>query len=458
MVFWTEFMGFSNNPDPVQASVETLAIWSIIILLVKIWDAINDPIIGGLIDKIQPKPGQSKFKPWIFWGSIALMFGGAVCFIPIPTAPVWVKILICIVGYLIWDMAYTLVNVPYGSLNSVISTNSAERASLSTWRSIGSFVGNIGLSIALPLIVYAEDGSIIGQSMFVVGLVTGVIAVIFFQFFCRGTTERVIVDYAAQKQEHKQSYFKSLKNFFTNKAAVSYTLTSIFQLLAMAFMQTYVVYFFKAAWPELVQMSGIFSMLSMIPLFLLIPFATKLVAKFGKKEASTWPNIFGVISGLLLVLVPMETMGTAGIVLFVISSVFIGLAISVNSLVGWAMVADCIDSQEIKTGVREEGVVYATYSLGRKLAQGLGSALVSAFLIVAAYNTEFGDAGLPQEDGVALKIRIILGVVYMVCFVAQFVLLHWVYDLDKKKVEEMEAKLGRTNEVDINQHLDAMND
>jgi GPH family glycoside/pentoside/hexuronide:cation symporter len=88
MVFWTEFMGFSNNPDPVQASVETLAIWSIIILLVKIWDAINDPIIGGLIDKIQPKPGQSKFKPWIFWGSIALMFGGAVCFIPIPTAPV----------------------------------------------------------------------------------------------------------------------------------------------------------------------------------------------------------------------------------------------------------------------------------------------------------------------------------------------------------------------------------
>ena len=150
MVFWTEFIGFSNNPDPVQASVETLAIWSIIILLVKIWDAINDPIIGGLIDKIQPKPGQSKFKPWIFWGSIALMFGGAVCFIPIPTAPVWVKILICIVGYLIWDMAYTLVNVPYGSLNSVISTNSAERASLSTWRSIGSFVGNIGLSIALP--------------------------------------------------------------------------------------------------------------------------------------------------------------------------------------------------------------------------------------------------------------------------------------------------------------------
>ena len=455
MVFWTEYMGFSNNPDPVKASVETLAIWSIIILLVKIWDAINDPIIGGLMDKIKPRPGQSKFKPWIFWGSLALMFGGAVCFIPFREAPVIIRILVCVIGYLIWDMAYTIVNVPYGSLNSVISTNSTERASLSTWRSIGSFVGNIGLSIGLPLIVYDANGAIIGQSMFVVGLVTGIIAFVCFQFLCRGTTERVIVDYEEQKKKHKQSYFKSLKNFFTNKAAVSYTFVSIFQLLAMAFMQSYCVYFFKAAWPEQVQLSGIFGFLGMLPMFIFIPFATKLVAKFGKKEASTWPNIFGILSGLMLVLIPMENLSQgAGIAIYIISSVLIGLAISVNSLVGWAMVADCIDNQEIKTGVREEGVVYATYSLGRKLAQGVGSALVSAFLIIAAYNTEFGDAGLPQADGVAASIRIILGLVYIVCFVAQFVLLHFVYDLDKKKVEEMEQQLGRSNSNLIGESLE----
>ena len=103
MVFWTEYMGFA------ETSKKTLAIWSIIILIVKIWDAINDPIIGGLVDKIRPKEGQSKFKPWIFWGSLALLFGGALCFIPVPEADNWVKILICIVGYLIWDMAYTIV-------------------------------------------------------------------------------------------------------------------------------------------------------------------------------------------------------------------------------------------------------------------------------------------------------------------------------------------------------------
>ena len=447
MLFWTEFIGFSNNPDLAMASKETLAIWSIIILLVKIWDAINDPIIGGLMDKIQPKPGQSKFKPWIFWGSLALMFGGALCFIPIRTAPVWARILVCIGGYLIWDMAYTIVNVPYGSLNSVISTNSAERASLSTWRSIGSFIGNIALIIGLPMVVYDANGALIGEVMFTVGLVTGIIGFICFQFLCRGTTERVIVDYEAQKRENKTNYFKSLANFFKNKAAVSYTLVSIFQLLAMAFMQTYVVYFFKAAWPQYVKLSGIFSFLGMLPMMAFIPFASKLVKKFGKKEASAWPNIFGVVAGIMLMVIPMEDMNPAvGITIFTISSVFIGLAISVNSLVGWAMVADCIDNQEIKTGVREEGVVYATYSLGRKLAQGVGSALVSSFLIFAAYNTELGDAGLAQADGVSFKIRLILGAVYLVCFIAQFVLLQFVYDLDKKKVEEMEKELGRSND------------
>ena len=452
--FWTEYMGFSTSTDPVTYTAQTLAIWSIIIILVKVWDAINDPIIGGLVDKIKAKPGQSKFKPWIFWGSFLLLFGGALCFIPVKTAPVPIKIVTCIVGYLIWDMAYTIVNVPYGSLNSVISTNSEERAQLSTWRSIGSFVGNIVLSIAIPMFVYDNVGAIKGGLLIWIGLAAGVIAVLCFQFLCRGTTERVVINYEEQRQAANTSYFKSLGKFFTNKAAVSYTLYSIFQLLAMAFMQNYVTYYFQAAFPEQTSLSGIFSFLGMLPMFLIIPFATKIVKKFGKKEASTWPNLLGIISGLILVLVPMETMGTAlGITLFTISSVFMGLAISVNSLVGWAMVADCIDYQEIRTGVREEGVVYATYSLGRKLSQGIGASLVSAFLIFTGFNVNLAE-GQVQDASVAPKVRLILGLVYIVCFLIQFVLLQFVYNLDKKTVAEMEKTLGRSNENLIGEQLD----
>lgn len=456
MLFWTQYMGFSNNPDPVAASAETLAIWGVIILCLKIWDAINDPIIGGLVDLIKPKPGQSKFKPWIFWGSFALVFAGALCFIPIKTAPVPLKIIVCVIGYLLWDMAYTIVNVPYGSLNSVITANPDERASLSTFRSIGAMVAGMVLGMGIPMIIFEggqSTGNILGERLIIVGLVCGIVGIVCFQILCRGTTERVIVDYTAQEEAkgEKFNYFKSLGAFFTNRAAVSYTLVSIFQLLAMAFMQTVSVNYIQIAFPEFAQMSGIVQMLSMLPMVAVIPFATKLVKKFGKKEACTWPNLLGVSAGVLLLVIPAENIpGIVGVIVFLIPGIFMGLGISVNSLVGWAMVADCIDYQEYKTGKREEGVVYATYSLGRKLAQGVGSSLVSFLLIPTGFvaggliDPTTGNPSMAlQPEGTSTNVRILLGLVYIVCFAIQFALLLWVYNLDKKTLAEVSAKLGR---------------
>ena len=173
MLFWTQYMGIS------------LITWGIIIFLLKIWDAINDPIIGGLIDAIKPKPGQSKFKPWIFWGSLALIFSGAVCFVPIQSAHIAVKITICVLGYLLWDLSYTIVNVPYGSLNAAISSDAKERSQLSTFRSIGAFIANIVLAILIPILAYNKEGQLLGQVLIVIGLVCGVFGFILFQILCR---------------------------------------------------------------------------------------------------------------------------------------------------------------------------------------------------------------------------------------------------------------------------------
>lgn len=194
LLFWTQFMGIG------------LDVWGYMILGLKIWDAINDPIIGGLMDFIKPKEGQSKFKPWIFWGSFVLVFAGAICFIPIPEAPMWAKIVICLIGYMIRDMSYTIVNVPYGSLNSVITSDSGERAQLSTWRSIGSMVANVLIMILVPALTYNKDNELLGYNFIIIGLVLGVIGLISFQFLLRGTTERVQVDYEAQKKGHQYNF------------------------------------------------------------------------------------------------------------------------------------------------------------------------------------------------------------------------------------------------------------
>ena len=139
MLFYTQYIGLD------------LGTWGIIILLLKIWDAINDPIMGALMDAL--KPGKrGKFKTYIYYGSFVLLFSGALCFLPIPSAPYPIKVLVCVVGYLIWDMAYTVVNVPYGAMNAAITTDPTERAQLSTYRGIGSMIANIVVLITLPLL------------------------------------------------------------------------------------------------------------------------------------------------------------------------------------------------------------------------------------------------------------------------------------------------------------------
>ena len=126
--------------------------YAIIIMLAKIWDGINDPIIGALCDASKPK-GNSKFKPWIQWGCIPLLISSIVMFIYIPDAPYAAKIALCLITYLIWSVAYTSVNVPYGSMQSVITRDDLQRTELSNARSIGALIAQLPVMVVLPLII-----------------------------------------------------------------------------------------------------------------------------------------------------------------------------------------------------------------------------------------------------------------------------------------------------------------
>ena len=128
-----------------------------LLLLVQAWDAINDPIIGSIIDADRRQYKRNKFLQYIFIGSIGLVVAGALCFVPLPNASAMAKNIIFVAGYVIWDAFYTVANVPYGSLLSLISNDQGDRASLSAFRSIGSLVGNMVPMIILPFIIYDAD-------------------------------------------------------------------------------------------------------------------------------------------------------------------------------------------------------------------------------------------------------------------------------------------------------------
>ncbi|MDR3138939.1 MAG: glycoside-pentoside-hexuronide (GPH):cation symporter [Treponema sp.] len=425
MLFYTQYIGLS------------LEVWGIIILVLKIWDGINDPIMGGLMDSL--KPGKrGKFRTYIFYGSFVLAVSGALCFLPIPDAPMGVKIFVCLTGYLVWDMAYTVVNVPYGAMNAVISSKPSDRAQLSTFRTLGAMTSAIVVMIILPVFCYDRENNLLGSRIFVIALILGAAGFLAFQLMLKGVKERVVIPEDAKAHE-KYNYLLALKNFFKNRAAVGITLAAMVQLL-MTFgissaNQILFQSFFRNA-----RISGIAGFISMIPMFVFIPLIKPVVNKFGKREAAAIPLLLGILSSLLMAILPV-TPDAGGLVLWIILCLLTSLSTVIFSMVGWAMVADCIDYQEQQTGKREEGTVYATYSLGRKLAQGFGSSIIAFLLILTGYNSALG---AQQSMDTANNVRILIGLTQFVCLLFLFILLRFVYNLGKKKVEEMESSLGRS--------------
>ena len=142
--FWLVFMMLETG------------LFSILLLVVQAWDAINDPLIGSLIDNDRRKYKMGKYKTYIFIGALGLLVGGAAVFLPFPNADVVVKAMLFIIGYIIWDAAYTMANVPYGTMLNLVTDNDQERASLSVFRSIGGAVGGMVPGIILPMLIWEK--------------------------------------------------------------------------------------------------------------------------------------------------------------------------------------------------------------------------------------------------------------------------------------------------------------
>ena len=200
-IFWTQFM--------------QLDLWySLLLIVVQVWDAINDPLIGSMVDADKRKYKRNKFLQYIWVGSIGLIVGGACCFLPFPNAPVWAKMAIFIGGYVIWDAFYTVANVPYGSLLSLISSKPADRASLSAWRSVGSIFGNMLPGMILPAIIYDADDNLIGERVFIAALIMGVLGFICFQYMIRNTEIREDSEKATTGEAfEKFNVIKAMLNF-----------------------------------------------------------------------------------------------------------------------------------------------------------------------------------------------------------------------------------------------------
>ena len=448
-LFWTQVMGLSTW-------------YSLLIIILQVWDAINDPLIGSMIDADKRQYKRNKFLQYIWVGSIGLIVGGACCFLPFPNAPVWAKFIIFIAGYVVWDAFYTVANVPYGSLLSLISDKEADRASLSAWRSVGSMVGNMLPMVILPFLIYNEDKSLNGPMVFVTALIMGVLGFICFQFMIKNTEIRVDTkDATTGEAFEKFNVVKAMTNFLKNRPAVGATLAAMGMFIGMQAATTAVSVTFQIYFQN-PKISGLVSLFSMIPIVVFTPLARKMVTKYGKKELSIVGSVCYILGGLVLFAAPLGlipvSQGNTGLdlIVYIAAQLIMALGMGIYSTVSWAMMGDAIDYNEWKTGKREEGTVYSLHSFFRKLAQGVGPALALTIMQGMGYVNNAN----PDANGVftsidvnllswdfALELRALIAILYMVAGVMMFIGLGLVYNLDKKNLAAMNAELKARHEA-----------
>ena len=461
---------------------------SALLLVVQIWDAINDPMIGSLIDSDRRKYRMGKFKTYILIGAIGLLVAGALVFIPARNAKVWVKAILFVAGYLVWDACYTIANVPYGSMLSLVTDDVAERAQLSTWRSIGSMVGNMLPMMILPALIWQKvtyDGTLsfldkiyipegftkeqflvnpitkqpykvgdavlspetgkqveilLGERVFWVALIMGVLGFVAFMLMLKFITIRT--DENAVKTVEKNERFNvidAFKKFMKNRPAVGATVAAMGMFLGMQSASTATTIMFATHFNQ-ARLSGVVMVIGFLPMFFFIPFVKKIVVKYGKKEASVYGAIVSLVGGGIIMLFPLFSNTMVSLAIYMIGLILFGLGLGIYNCVSWAMMGDAIEYNEWKYGTREEGTVYSLHSFFRKLAQGVGPSIVLLVMGWLGYESKKGTIG--QSTQTSYNMCWLVAGLYLFSAIMQFVGIALIYNLDKKTVEQMESELA----------------
>ena len=411
----------------------------ILILVARLWDAINDPIWGAFIDSRKPTR-YGRFRPYIFWFSIPLAVSAVLMFTVIPGLSEAKYLLFAYITYILYGMMYTAVNIPYGSLASVVTDDEKERSSLSMWRSIGAGVGGLPGTILLPMLVYtttvSADGTKIqtlnGTKLTIGVLILSVISVAVYFGHFKLTKERIA---PPKKQKSNYNAFKTISDLIKNRPFVMLCLASMLLIAFQFYYQSTYTYLFA----DYYHSAGLYSLVTIctyLPMAILIPIMNKLIDKFGKKELCAVGMAFAAVVSFILFFIK-----TNNPYVFLAFTFLSGLGQTFLVLEVWALVMDVIDYHEIRTHRREEGTAYAFFSFTRKLGQTLAGVGLNALLALINYNSEASANGHALPEEVLNRLYDISTLVPAIALALMAVILAFGYNLSKKKLSALHTEL-----------------
>lgn len=444
-VFMTDAIGFN-----------ALAV-AFLMLGARIFDALNDPIMGSIVDRTRTKWG--KCRPYMKWMAFPIAIMTAICFLP------WYPkndggFAAISVMYVVWGMVYTVADVPYWGLSTAMSNDTYRRGNLLTIARLFCTAGAGIVTVITPIITDnmtkgldpVAKGEMLKWIYFVIAIVCCVIAVPLFFLGFKNTTERNI------STENPPSLGHNLKLLFKNKPLMLIVLSGIGGAARMLFTYTGGLYFAKYIMDK-ESMYSLFTM-AIVPggliASLLVPWCTK---KFGKRNTYIWSHIVGGVAMLIAFIVGIACdrgayTSTATTVVLLIALVIAGIPSGFGNIVTYAMIGDTVEYLELKTGERAEGICFAMQTLINKIGMAVG-----AFVGVLAYymaGVAANDASSVTPEGKDTMWFMLVGIAAISFFLTVIPL--FFYKFNEKQQQEAKAEIEARKRAKAEQSSEELTD
>ena len=429
MKFYTDVMGISAG------------VVGTIMMIARFADGFTDVTMGRICDRSRVVPGVGKFKPWILRMCVPVAVASFLMYpSALATQPYGLKVAYLLVTYILWgSVFYTSINIPYGSMASAISPEPGDRQSLSTYRTMGGTLAGLIIGVGLPLIAYQKQNGVetlVGSRVTLAAGLFSVLAVVCYLLCYALTTERVRTD-ESEKLKKQSSVLDMIRSAFANRALLAIIAASVLVLLAQLTMQNMAGYIYPDYYNNASGQSAS-TVLMMVAMIVAAAASKPLVKRFGKAEVSAAASLFASGVCLLTYVLRPQNVWT-----FVLLQMLCWLGLGAFSMVCWALITDVIDYAEIRTGVREDGSVYALYSFARKMGQALAAGVSGWLLSLIGYVSGSTTGQTPEVLSGIMAITTLVPGIALGLLAA--VLAFW-YPLHKRQVEENVARLREKRE------------
>ena len=414
-----------------------------LVIIWTIWDAINDPIMGALMDKafVKKRNPRGKFRPWLLRATPLL----AVTAVALWTAPTFFEgiplIVVLFSTKILYEAAYTMYNIPMGSLLSAMSENDVERASLSSARGAGSGFGNAIPGIVAPLII-AAFGERETTGYMIVGVGCAVIGFIVCLFHYAMTEERIVVNESSTPENIK--FTDILVVLAKNRPFVALCIHGVCNCAMQYGSNALGIYMYSAVYNDVTyqSISSILSAPFMVGAMVAVPFLCK---KYDLQKLIRLSLLLGGAFCVALFAMHM-VMDVHPLVHGVMLGIGTGFSM-VSVQMQWGLIGEAIDYNEHVTGKRTEGSIYGAFNLARRVGQTVGQGVALYALGWIGYE---GTKEV-QTAGTIFGMKILCVLVPAMFILGSWAAFKFVWNIspetrEKINAEKVAARVGNTEE------------